>query len=377
MENTFKRNTSVLTKKENLEKLFHLSQFPAYAGCVDTPENEDIFLDMDVSICKDTGIIQFDQIPPLNLIYLRPHNDSIGKTWENHHSEFAKFISKYPVKKILEVGGGTTKIASKVIEKDLKKDWTIIDPNMIENNLKQIHFVRDYFRRDLEIDRNFDAVVHSHTIEHMKDPEQFVKDISNFVKNEGYHIFSFPNMVTYLSKKYLNCLNFEHPQFLAEPFVDVILEKQGFNIIEKKFFKEDHSIFYATQKTQNYANVDFPNKYKEYKKIYLEFINYYEEFTKNINEKLKDFNGKVYLFGAHLFSQYLIAFGLNQEKIIGVLDNSELKIGKRLYGTKFKVFHPDEIKNEKNIALILKVATYRDEILEQIFKINPNVKIFE
>lgn len=370
------RISSVLTKKENLEKIFHLSKFPVYAGCVDTPENEDIFLDMDVSICRDTGIIQFDQIPPLELIYLRPHNDSIGKTWEDHHTKFAEFISKFPVKKILEVGGGTTKIAKKVIEKDSKKNWTIIDPNMIENNVKQINFVRDYFHKDLEIDRDFDVIVHSHTIEHMKDPEQYVRDISKFIKNDGYHIFSFPNMVTYLSRKYLNCLNFEHPQFLAEPFVDVILERQGFEIIEKKFFKEDHSIFYATKKSRNKKS-EFPNKFNEYKKIYLEFINYYKKFTDIMNKKLKEFDGEVYLFGAHLFSQYLIAFGLNQEKIVGILDNSELKIGKRLYGTKLNVFHPEKIRNKEKIAVVLKVATYREEILEQLYKINPSIEIFE
>jgi 2-polyprenyl-3-methyl-5-hydroxy-6-metoxy-1,4-benzoquinol methylase len=377
LEKNSNRISSVLTKKESLEKIFHLSKFPVYAGCIDTPADEDIFLDMDVSICKDTGIIQFDRIPSLELIYLKPHNDSVGKTWENHHSEFAEFISKYPIKKILEVGGGTTKIASKVIKNDPQKDWTIIDPNMIENNLTQIHFVKDYFHKDLEIDRDFDAIVHSHTIEHMKDPEQFVNDISNFIKYEGYHIFSFPNMVTYLSRKYLNCLNFEHPQFLAESFVDVILERQGFEIIEKKFFKEDHSIFYATKKTQNKKKINFPNNYLEYKKLYMEFVNYYEKFTSEMNLKLKDFTGEVYIFGAHLFSQYLLVFGLNEEKIIGILDNSELKIGKRLYGTKFKVYHPNHIKNKKNVAVILKVATYRKEILEQILKINPHIKIFE
>ena len=96
-----------------------------------------------------------------------------------------------------------------------------------------------------------------------------------------------------------------------------------------------------------------------------------------MNKKLKEFDGEVYLFGAHLFSQYLIAFGLNQEKIIGILDNSELKIGKRLYGTNLKVFHPNEIKEKEKVAVILKVATYRDEILEQIFEINRSTKIFE
>jgi len=377
MEKIFTRNTSVLTKKDNLEKIFHLPNFPVYAGCVSTPQNEDIFLDMDVSICKDTGIIQFDSIPPLELIYLRPHNDSIGKTWEMHHSEFANFIAKHPIKKILEIGGGTTKIASKVIEKKPDIEWTIVDPNMIDNNIGQIHFVRDYFHNKLEIDRDFDAVIHSHTIEHMKDPNQFVEDVSDFLKYDGYQIFSFPNMVTYLSRKYLNCLNFEHPQFLAEPFIDVILQKQGFDILEKKFFKDDHSIFYTAKKTQNKQQIDFPNNYLEYKKIYSDFVNYYKEFVNEINKKLEKFSGEVYLFGAHLFSQYLVAFGINQDKIVGILDNSNLKIGKRLYGTKFKVFHPDVIRNKRNVGIILKVATYREEILDQLHKINPSITVFE
>jgi hypothetical protein len=84
----------------------------------------------------------------------------------------------------------------------------------------------------------------------------------------------------------------------------------------------------------------------------------------------------VYLFGAHIFSQYLLAFNLDQNKIEGILDNSSLKIGKRLYGTNLTVFEPKIIANE-NVGVILKVGTYRNEIIEQLKKINPNVTIFE
>ena len=119
------------------------------------------------------------------------------------------------------------------------------------------------------------------------------------------------------------------------------------------------------------------NKYYEYRKKYLEFIDYYKKFTEKINLKLQDFNGEVYLFGAHIFSQYLISFGINQRKIKGILDNSQFKIGKRLYGTKFEVFHPNEIKNKKNIAVILKVASYKKEIQDQLSQINSSTVFFQ
>ena len=73
-----------------------------------------------------------------------------------------------------------------------------------------------------------------------------------------------------------------------------------------------------------------------------------------------------FLFGAHIFSQYLLSFGLDQSKIHGILDNSTLKIGKRLYGTNLTVFNPKVIANE-DVGVILKVGSYRNEIIDQLF----------
>ena len=48
-----------------------------------------------------------------------------------------------------------------------------------------------------------------------------------------------------LKRKYTNCLNFEHTYFITEPYVDYLLSKNGFRLIEKQYFKKDHSIFFA------------------------------------------------------------------------------------------------------------------------------------
>ena len=58
------------------------------------------------------------------------------------------------------------------------------------------------------------------------------------------------------------------------------------------------------------------------------------------------------------------------------MDNSTLKIGKRLYGTNLTVFNPKVIANE-DVGIILKVGSYRNEIIDQLKLINPNVVIFE
>ena len=49
------------------------------------------------------------------------------------------------------------------------------------------------------------------------------------------------------------------------------------------------------------------------------------------------FDGPVYLFGAHVFSQFLIGCGFPGRARRGVLDNDPAKQGLRLYGTPLTV----------------------------------------
>ena len=58
-------------------------------------------------------------------------------------------------------------------------------------------------------------------------------------------IFSVPNLEVMLKKKFTNCINFEHTIFLNEPLINFFLNAYNFKILEKNFFKNDHSIFYS------------------------------------------------------------------------------------------------------------------------------------
>ena len=74
-------------------------------------------------------------------------------------------------------------------------------------------------------------------------------------------------------------------------------------------------------------------------------------------------------------SQFLIFNGLMTSKINCILDNSPLKIGKRLYGTSLRVKNPRSIACDKNPVVILKAGPYNDEIKADILEnINPNTR---
>ncbi|EAJ1913038.1 SAM-dependent methyltransferase, partial [Campylobacter jejuni] len=190
---------------------------------------------------------------------------------------------------------------------------------------------------------------------------------------------SLPNMQKWLENKFTNCLNFEHTIFLSENILEFLLQNHKFKIIRKQYFKE-HSIFYhvCKDKSINTQNIVLKNEYGKNKKLFLDMKKYYQEKILYLNKILENTTKKVYLFGAHLFGQYLIFQGLNTEKIINILDNNLIKQEKRLYGTKFIVKSPKILKDQDNSLVILNAGVYNDEIEKDILEnINQKIEILK
>lgn len=371
------RSQSIITGKKNLEHLYTFKNFPVFMGCVENLDGgKDLRADMSFSICKDSGIIQLNKVLPLEIVYINGHADGTGPLWQEHYIAFAKFLRKFPIKNVLEIGGGNGAVAKHYMKGKKNVFWTILEPNPLFKGNKKIKVMKGWFDHKFKSRRKFDAIVHSHVLEHIYDPSVFIKSISKIIEKGDKHIFAVPNLYKFLIKKHTNSINFEHTIFLTEYFIDYLLKKYGFGILKKDYYL-GHSIYYATEKKSPAKKIEFASKYKEYKKIFKDFIKYHKDLIKNLNSELKREEGEVYLFGAHIFSQYLFEFGLDAKKIKGILDNSPLKHNKRLYGTSFMVFSPDIIKVKENITVILKAASYQEEIRNQLLSINKNVRILE
>jgi hypothetical protein len=125
--------------------------------------------------------------------------------------------------------------------------------------------------------------------------------------------------------------------------------------------------------------VDLPKDlYSKNKKLYLDYVEYHDELIKEINNKIKSSKQPVYLFGAHIFAQYLIAFGLDTSCIVSLLDNDPKKHGKRLYGTNLMVNSPKVLAELENPVVILKAGVYNQEIKADILNnINDSVVYLE
>lgn len=363
-----------MTRRQTLEPLYSLKKFPVFIGCTEQKQADDLFADMDFDICTKTGLIQLRKLLPLDLIYGQYHSEAVGGIWKKHHQEFAQFVSEFSLRKVLEIGGSNAVVAHNYLELVPEADWVIVEPSPAYSGDEKVTMIKAFFDRDFHYSKPVDGIVHSHVLEHLYDPIEALDTIYDFLEVGMKHIFSVPDLFVWLRRKFPNSLNFEHTLFLTEYFLDILLPTRGFKVLAKKKFL-DHSIFFATEKTKRKTPTKIANKYKESKKLYLDFVDYHKRTVKDINKQMGKFSGEVYLFGAHIFSQSLLYFGLRQEKIKGILDDSELKQGKRLYGSSLHVMSPKIITRQEKVMVIVKAGAYTEEIKSRLRLLNPGAVI--
>ncbi len=95
-----------------------------------------------------------------------------------------------------------------------------------------------------------------------------------------------------------------------------MLVEQGFKVVDKTTYKE-HSCLYTCERVpEPLAVMAYENKYTEYKGLFMDFVQYHENMIGELNKQMQQTTEPVYLFGAHIFSEFLFAFGLDRGSII-------------------------------------------------------------
>lgn len=382
------REKCVITGEADLESLCTIKDFPIFIGCTEQPKYKDIKKELDVVISQSSGIIQLRKLLPRYVIYPAFHSEAVGKVWEDHFNYFSNFILKHRSSNIiLEMGGSNARLAQLCVNKQHNLIWTIVEPNpgpLYQALASNIKIIKSFIEDQQDLLSGGATFVHSHVLEHLYEPVTTLKSITKRSKRGDKMIFSVPNLYKYLKNNFVNTINFEHTYFLTENVLDFLMDKLGYQIVEKQYYQE-HSIFYAVEyigHSNKIIKKSGLNYYFEYKKLYLEFIQNIANEVVKLNTVIKNYvheekskDARVFIFGAHIFSQFLINFGLKTNNIEGIIDNSKNKIGKRLYGTDLNVMSPDVLRNDKKALVILKAGQYQSEIEDQLRQISKQVTI--
>ena len=379
MIDTDKKLICPITNSKNFSNIFSIKKFPIYMGVVEKKHKTE-FKNLNFKINKKSGTVQIYPRVPLKKLYFKSHGSGkIGKVWSDHHKEFFLFTKKHLNKKILEIGGGHNSISNMFdnLKKKNNIDLVSFDPNGKKLKNVKHKLVKDFFNskniKKYNIKSDINLIIHSHLIEHIYSPRQFLFNINSLLSKKGYHIFSVPNLKKMIQNGYANAMNFEHPFFLDEKMLDFLLKQSGFKVIKKKYFKSSHSIFYLTKKSIKKKKNIF-NFFLKNKKIFLDLKKKWSKDIDLLNLYITN-KKNIFIFGAHIFSQNLIFNGLNYKNVKYILDNDPNKKNKFLYGTNIQVKETEILKKYKNPTVILRAGPYNKEIKENIIKnINNKTK---
>jgi len=367
------RNENIIDKTDtDLELLHSFKNFPVFMGCTDQDQSKDLLQDMNWYISRKNGMIQLNPFISPDIVYKEPHGSgTVGGLWKEHHEEFAKFVIQYKVGRILELGSSHGILYQNANRKDL--DWTIVEPNYYgPKDSANLKIIPAYFDSKLDLGKKYDTIVHSHVFEHILDLEEFFETVDKHLYSGGNMVFSIPNFDYLLFGGTYHVLNFEHTFLLREVYVDYILQTNGFEIYKKQDFK-NHSIFYYAKYIGGRTGVKVLDN-----DLYRQNKNYVNNTIYNMRDDVGYMNitslgRKVYLFGGHIFSQFLLNLGLKENSISAILDNDVKKQGKRLYGSSLIVNDPMIIKNDPDPYVIVFAGVYTEEIKRQLRNINERV----
>lgn len=382
------RDFDVLTNESGtLVHLFTLPSMPVYMGVAPAKAsaNSDVLADMSWHISATTGAVQLHPLAPLEYVYMQQHNAVVGGTWKRHHDSLAAMVAARKPKHVLEIGGGHGYLAMKLMFSGAVEQWTMVDPNPLGIfQMPGLNIVRQYIEDVNSIDSSIDAVVHSHTLEHIYEPNRFFAKLRELLPIGSWHIFAYPNLEE-LMKMDAPCLHFEHTTLLSTAAIDWLLERHGFEVVEKQFFTGArgvaHSIFYAARLKSKGSDMlpitlqAAPSSFRESNRLARQWYLRMQEFVQFARPQLSTNTSLNFLYAAHVGTHYLVALGLAVERFAAILDNNPDKIGQRMYGTSLRVASPTSLQGLPSPRVVLRQGAYNSEISKQLLQINPSTLV--
>ena len=336
---------------------------PLVLGCTTQLKNKDKLISYNVIECKMCRLI-FTDIILDDEAYSQIHSEAVGTIWKDHHRSFSKFINKKnkDIDNKLEIGPSNNPL--------LRKNTIFIDMfnespfNLFENEI----YLKGKFP-DISLNQKFKTIVASHVFEHSTNPEEFLDKCKNILDDDGHIFLSIPNFEIWINEKYWNGITAEHQIYPTKFQIKKICQKLNLTPIFENF--EDHSVFIQITKG---SSIDDDEKYL----INLDEWAYaIKSSIKNIEQIISKHDIQyLYITGASHLSQYPIMMSniiKNRTKFI--LDNSINKREKRLYGTSNMCKSFEIINKDLEPYIVLFNSPYRDEMSNQIKKINSNANI--
>ena len=370
---SYKLRKSCLFCKESIFTTLLTKDYSIPIGCfsVSDPKYSYTFIPYNLYNCSKCYTIQTKYEGELSLIYSESFAGLFGTTRSIMNIEFSKFIlSNHSIKSVLEVGAGNGDIADILLEKS-GLDYTIIDPSYWGNTTNR-SIIKNFIENIDTSSLNSDTLVMSHVFEHFYDPMAILTKVSQ-MPNLTHIYINHPNLESFIKNGNYHVLNPEHIFYAEISFIEEIFLLFGFKR-KRSYNYTDFAIFLEFERIKLEKNsIIFPKNIHTLESTQLFFSNLFKNI-KTLNEILDTTIVPVHIWPSSMHTNFVIAMGLNKDKINYVLDNSPHKIGKYLYGYNLycKSFKEITESYDKKI-IILAGGSYNKEVVDSLKNNTANI----
>ena len=325
--------------------------------------------------CGGCGSAQINPLPPLDHIYQAGHATGLGAAWKRHHAAFANFLMAHARAGIVDVGGGSGTLAIAYRNAGGEAAFTILEPNALRAaGLPDDIKVMDGFLDAPALARTgATTIVMCHMFEHATDLRAALTAINTALPENGRICLAWPELEHWTAKGVAGALNFEHGIYLTVPRLLTLLAEFGWREAARERWDENDTLFLALERGDaaiEAARSDADHAVPEYFSRLRRQANAAQQAAVN-------HSGDVFLMPASVYSQSLLALGLDEGKLNGLVDNSAAKQNRRLYGTRLNVFPAAILLGADDPLVILNAGAHNAEIAQGLRALRPDIRIVD
>ena len=395
------RKKCLCCNKKNLSEIINLGlhsfadRFIPHSKSKQKDPMYPLILDM----CKKCNFIQSRVITNPKHRYIDldySYTSDNSKYSRNHWIKFGNTLDKkfnIKKKKIIEIGSNDGFLSS--ILKEKGADVLAVDASKFMINIckkkkiNAIHSIFD-FSQSKKIKKIFgeaDIIIANNVFNHSNEPSNFIKGVSNLLKNDGKFIFEQPNFTKGVLSLKFDQIYHEHISYFTVKNINSILIGNDFKImnIAKNDYHGGSLRTIAIKKNSKIKNFNLTKYIKFEKKNNIYKISHYKKMMSKIDNKKKIFIKKVDNhikkgsavcgIGAGAKSNtFLTYYGLDSHRIKFITDSSKFKQNKLTPVSRIIIKDDNEIKKYSNISCIILSWNISSLIIDKIKKINKNIE---
>lgn len=362
----------------NTKLLFRIENIPVYCNLLwDSREDATGCPkgDIELHYCNQCGHVFNNAFDSGKMDYAQSYENSLhfSPRFQKYADELAdSLIKSYDLhqKNLLEIGcgkGDFLKLLSKKGNNTAVGFDKSYDPKneLEEDKVDGVTFIQDWYSINYK-NTPVDFLLCQHVLEHIENPEEFLKTIYSIIEGEKVDIyFEVPNMLYTLRDLGIWDLIYEHCGYFTPNSLVYIFESIGTAVlrVEEKYSNQFLGIEATTRSNKSGFKTDY--SLQQLEELTLNFAkSYKEKVTRCENElaSLQMGGKKVIVWGGGSKGVTFVNILKSKGKIEAIVDINPRKQGKYAAGTGHKFIGPDELTSINPDVVIIMNPIYKQEI---------------